>query len=111
MAQRRRPTQADARRLAAALPGVIESTHQGTPDFRVRGKIFATLPPRHPGRLVLKVEPTELDLRAQQAPTIYRDVWGGRWMGVELAQITPAELEELLQEAWKLATATRKRSL
>lgn len=31
------------RRLALALPGAVESSHIGGPDFRVNGKIFATL--------------------------------------------------------------------
>lgn len=31
------------RKLALALDGVEESAHMGHPDFRVRGKIFATL--------------------------------------------------------------------
>jgi hypothetical protein len=110
MAQPRCPTQALVRRLALALPGVIESSHQGTPDFRVNGKIFATLPPKHPGRVVLKVEPAELDFRARQDSAIYQDVWGGRWMGVELALITRAQLGELLQAAWELAARPRAKS-
>lgn len=31
------------RRLALRLPEVVEVGHMGHPDFRVRGKIFATL--------------------------------------------------------------------
>lgn len=38
-------TQADARALALALPETHEASHMGTPDLRVRDKIFATLPP------------------------------------------------------------------
>ena len=33
------------RALALSLPGVVEGEHQGHPDFRVAGKIFATLGP------------------------------------------------------------------
>ncbi len=33
----------DFRGLALALPEAIESAHRGDPDFRVGGKIFATL--------------------------------------------------------------------
>ena len=95
----RRLTQADARRLALALPDVEEQAHQGTPDFRIRGKIFATVPPRHPGRVVVKVDPTELDLRRKLDPETYSDVWGGRWMAVELARISRDELRDLLLAA------------
>jgi predicted DNA-binding protein (MmcQ/YjbR family) len=31
------------RRAAVALPGAEEKAHMGHPDFRVGGKIFATL--------------------------------------------------------------------
>ena len=33
----------DFRRMALALPETVESAHMAHPDFRVRGKIFATL--------------------------------------------------------------------
>ena len=33
----------DFRRIALALDGVVESAHHGHPDFRVGGRIFATL--------------------------------------------------------------------
>ena len=33
----------DFRRIALGLEGVIESAHMGHPDFRVSGRIFATL--------------------------------------------------------------------
>jgi hypothetical protein len=33
----------DFRRLALSLPETLESAHMAHPDFRVRGKIFATL--------------------------------------------------------------------
>ena len=35
----------DFRRLALALPGAEEGEHHGHPDFRVGGKIFATIGP------------------------------------------------------------------
>jgi hypothetical protein len=33
----------DFRRLALAFEGAAESAHQGHPDFRARGQVFATL--------------------------------------------------------------------
>lgn len=36
-------TIADFRRMALALPEAVEAAHMDHPDFRVRGKIFATL--------------------------------------------------------------------
>ena len=34
---------ADFRRIALSLEGAVESSHMGAPDFRVGGRIFATL--------------------------------------------------------------------
>lgn len=36
-------TAADFRRIALSLEGAEESSHMGSPDFRVGGRIFATL--------------------------------------------------------------------
>ena len=36
-------TAEDFRRLALGMPGAIESSHMGHPDFRANGRIFATL--------------------------------------------------------------------
>jgi hypothetical protein len=36
-------TAAEFRRVALRMPDAVESTHMGHPDFRVNGKIFATL--------------------------------------------------------------------
>jgi hypothetical protein len=37
------PTDKEFRRIALALEGAIQSAHMGHPDFRVGGRIFATL--------------------------------------------------------------------
>jgi predicted DNA-binding protein (MmcQ/YjbR family) len=36
-------TPTDFRRIALTLPNAEESSHMGSPDFRVGGRIFATL--------------------------------------------------------------------
>lgn len=48
-------TVADFRRLARSLPGAVEQSHMEHPDFRVGGKIFATLgyPTKAHGALML----------------------------------------------------------
>ena len=43
------------RGIACALPGAVESAHMGHPDFRVGGRIFATLSGQERGRGVLKL--------------------------------------------------------
>lgn len=95
-------TQDEVRAFALSLPETSEESHMGRPDLRVRKKIFATLPTD--GRSVnLKTSPIGLDMLLRSDPRTYRDVWGGRWVGVELAGVDPGELRELLVEAYCLA--------
>jgi YjbR protein len=49
----------DFRKLALSLPEAVESAHMHHPDFRVRGKIFATI--GYPDRnwAVAKLTPEE----------------------------------------------------
>ncbi len=96
-------THADVRRLALALPEAEESSHMGTPDFRVRRRIFATIPPALAGQVNLKVTPANLDALVRRSPQVFQDVWGGRWMGVQLRAVSRAQLKELLLDAWRLA--------
>jgi hypothetical protein len=58
-------TAAEFRRLAMSLPDVIESAHMGHPDFRVGGRIFATLgyPSDRHGAVMLSPQDQELIIR------------------------------------------------
>jgi hypothetical protein len=42
----------DFRRIALGLDGAIESAHMGHPDFRVNGRIFATIHASHEAGMV-----------------------------------------------------------
>ena len=98
----KRWTQEEVRGFSLSLPEAAESAHSGRPDLRVRNRIFATLP--EDGRTVnLKTTPIGLDMLLRSDPATYRQVWGGRWVGVELAGVDPAELRELIVEAYCLA--------
>lgn len=99
---RPRVTVTTARALARALPEAREGEHMGHPDFRVRNKIFATLSPD--GRWMnLRTTPVNLDALTRSDPETYRDVWGGRWLGVELGRVQRSGLRALLADAWALA--------
>ena len=96
----------DARAIALALPGAEEGAHMGHPDFRVRGKIFASLPPD--GRSVsLKVTPANLDALVTADPNTYAAIWGGRWLCVTLATVTRAALHALIADSWSLVAPKR----
>jgi len=107
MPRSRRLDQEAVRALALALPEAEESSHFGTPDFRVRKKIFATLPPKHPGRAHVKATPIDVTELVRADPETYADAWGGRWLAVELARITPTAFEQLLRDAYRLAAPKR----
>ncbi|MEO8029238.1 MAG: MmcQ/YjbR family DNA-binding protein [Gemmatimonadota bacterium] len=98
---RRKPIdQSRIRTLALALPETKEGVHLGRPDFRVKGKIFLTLP--EDGKAVhLKTSPTNLDLLVKSAPDTFSDVWGGNWVGVDLAKVKPNQLLDLVIDAWR----------
>jgi len=66
----------DYRRMALALPEAIEGAHMNHPDFRVRGKIFATLwPTESTGVLKLTVEQQKILM--EKEPAIFAPVAGG----------------------------------
>lgn len=95
-------TQDEVRAFALSLPEAHAHSHMGRPDLRVRKRIFATLP--EDGQTVnLKTTPLGLDMLVRDDPLTYRDVWGGRWVGVTLSRVPGEELRELLIEAYCLA--------
>jgi hypothetical protein len=95
-------SQDQVRAFALSLPETHEHAHMGRPDLRVRNKIFATLP--EDGRTVnIKITPLALDVLMRTDAETYRDAWGSRWVGVELARIEPAELCELIVDGYCLA--------
>jgi hypothetical protein len=99
-------TAADFRRLALSLPGAEEGSHMGAADFRVGGRIFATLASESKGFGNLMLSP---DLQAefvQEAPDVFLPVPGG-WgrngaTHIRLARATEDLLAGALRTAWKL---------
>ena len=97
-------TAARVRQLVAALPDSAEGAHHGHPDFRVRGKIFATLSERE-DRAALRLTHIEARALAERAPDVYRLVADREpigWVSVLLASADERELADLLEEAWSL---------
>src|SRR5438445_8686579 len=94
------------RRIALSLPGAEESSHMGNPDFRVGGRIFATLAAqdRGYGNLMLDVEQQTAFIT--ELPDVFLPIAGG-WgrMGmthIRLAAAAEDVLEGALRAAWKL---------
>src|SRR5580704_17194667 len=67
------------RSIACSLPDAVESADMGNPDFRVGGRIFATLSGQARGRGVLKLTPGEQGEFVSELPEVFEPVekgWG-----------------------------------
>jgi len=96
----------DFRRIALSLPGVEESSHMGHPDFRVDGRIFATLASAKQGYGNLRLTLEQQKAFVEELPEVFLPIPGG-WgrMGmthVRLAAVTEDVLRGALHTAWKL---------
>lgn len=98
-------TGADFRRLALTMPEAAEGSHFGNADFRVGGKIFATLSQEKQGFGVLLLSPEQQAGMVEDAPEIFSPVPGG-WgrqgsTRVSLEHVTPDILEAALRTSWQ----------
>ncbi len=103
-------TAADFRRVALSLAGVEESSHRGAADFRVGGRIFATLAAEARGYGNLMLTPAQQAAFVAESPELYLPVAGG-WgrMGathLRLAAATEEALHGALHTAWNLRIQT-----
>ena len=109
----------DFRRIALSLEGAEEGSHMGAVDFRVGGRIFATLAAVKEGYGNLMLSPEQQADFVRELPQVFLPIKGG-WgrMGathVRLATATEDVLTGALEAAWKLrveknSKTTRKRA-
>jgi hypothetical protein len=107
-------TAEDFRRLALALPGAIEGSHMGAVDFRVNGKIFATLASVKDGYGNLMLTPEQQAEFIADAPELFLPVKGG-WgrMGITHIRLDAASedlLRGALQTAWALKSKPKNKA-
>jgi hypothetical protein len=69
-------TPTDFRRLALSLPDVTEQSHMNHPDFRVGGKIFATMGYPDETWAMVSLSPVDQDLFIQADPEGFAPVKG-----------------------------------
>jgi len=96
----------DFRRIALGLAGAEESSHMGAPDFRVGGRIFATLASQHQGYGNLMLTLEQQAAFVAEAPEVFLPIAGG-WgrMGMTHIRLAAANADLLagaLHTAWKL---------
>lgn len=104
----------DFRRIALSLEGAEEGSHMGHADFRVGGRIFATLAAEHLGYGNLMLTP---ELQADfvgELPEVFLPIAGG-WgrngaTHIRLAAANEDVLGGALRTAWKLRMGKNEKS-
>ena len=91
------------RSLALSFPEAVESAHQDHPDFRVRGKIFATLGPDGAWGMV-KLPPEDQAVFVRTQPEVF-EPFAGAWgrqgcTRVTLVKADEASVRQALAAAW-----------
>lgn len=104
-------TAGDFRRLALSFPEATEGAHMDHPDFRVGGKIFATLGYPDMGVGMVKLFPDQQADFVRAEPKVFAPVkggWGRRGAThVRLKVAKKASVQRALAAAWR-NTAPRK---
>jgi hypothetical protein len=99
------------RRLALALAEASESAHMNHPDFRVGGRIFATLGYPDAGSGVVKLTPEQQAVFVRVAPEAFAPACGAWGRGgsttVKLRHVAAPVLRDALAAAWRNAAPRR----
>jgi hypothetical protein len=101
-------TLAEARRLALALPETTEEDHHGIPSFRVRNRIFATVPDGQHVRVMLDADATRAAVGDD--PRAFEELWWGKKLSgvtVTLASADHRRVTALLEDAWRRVAPKR----
>ena len=93
------------RQIALSLPETEERSHMNHPDFRVAGKIFATLGYPDKTRGMVKLSPEDQHYFSKDYPDAFipvKGVWGRRGAtSVNLKAAGKDELRKAIQAAWR----------
>ena len=106
-------TAEEFRTMALTFPATVEDAHMGHPDFRVRGKIFATLGPNQDWGMV-KLTPEQQRAFVREEPGVFKPfngAWGARGCTkVRLLPATKHTVRRALVAAWR-NTAPKRLSM
>jgi len=99
----------DFRRIALSLPGAEEGSHMGAPDFRVGGRIFATLASQDKGYGNLMLTPEQQAAFVEELPEVFLPIAGG-WgrTGATHIRLDLANEDLLAGATYSVEAATRK---
>ncbi len=98
------------RTFAMSLPDVSEEPHHNYGSFRVKGKIFVTVPPGEEFIHVFIPEERREEVLALHSAFAEKLLWGGKVVGVrvQLAAADTAVVKQLVREAWAHKAPKRK---
>jgi phage tail tape-measure protein len=106
-------TPGDFKRLALSLAGAEEGSHMGAVDFRVGGRIFATLASVHKGDGNLMLTPEQQQAFVAERPDLFLPIagkWGeGGATHLRLAEADEAIVRGALEAAWHRRVALNAR--
>jgi hypothetical protein len=106
-------TASQFRRIALSLPETEERAHMNHPDFRVAGKIFATLGYPDKTRGMVKLSPEDQHYFSKDHPEIFvpvKGTWGRRGAtSVNLRTASKETLEKAIRAAWRNVAPMRLR--
>ncbi len=98
-------TASDFRRLALSLPEAEERAHMSHPDFRVDGKIFATLGYPDKACGMVKLSPEQQHYFSKDYPDVFvpvKGAWGRRGAtSVHLKAVSKETLQRAISAAWR----------
>ena len=101
------PTSKTVRKIALSLKNAEERPSYGTPGFFVRKTIFARILPDD-GLVVLKIEYDRREVLMKSDPATYFITDHYRnypMLIVRLSNVAADDLRELLEDAWRIASA------
>ena len=105
-------TEAEFRAAALKAPGAVEAAHMDHPDFRVSGKIFASLGYPDDGMGMVKLTPEQQRSFMKEAPEMFAPC-AGAWgkagaTNVHLASAKKRVLNKILRVASENIRNTKK---
>lgn len=104
---------ASARQIALNLPEAVEKSHFGKPDYRVRNRIFMSLP--DDGRAVVKFGRDQQEMMTAAEPSVFVPVPGGwgrqGWTSIMLDACDEQTFRSAIVAAWRnVAPASLRKS-
>ena len=100
---------AAVRKIALSLPEAEERETWGEATFRVRNKIFMMMDSRAKQAAVKTSRDEQAALLEMDRDTFFFPPYVGPhgWTGVQIPQVEPGEMRDLITEAWRMTAPKR----